>query len=51
MDMLAWMVEYTQGDEVRGSARSLVVRLLAFNFAAIHTSSIVGFVSIPTGAW
>jgi hypothetical protein len=41
MDILSWMVEHTKDDPVRGAARSLVIRLLALNFAAIHTSSLV----------
>jgi hypothetical protein len=46
MDILSWMIEHTKDDPVRGAARSLVIRLLALNFAAIHTSSLVSTVSL-----
>lgn len=39
-DFLAWLMDEAKGYEL--TTRALVLRLLTLNFAAIHTSSMVG---------
>lgn len=42
--MLQWLMDDAEGEEK--AVRALVMRILTVNFAAIHTSSMVCFVSI-----
>jgi hypothetical protein len=43
-DLISWLLEYAQGHQ--RTVRDLTIRVLQVNFAAIHTTSMVGDFSI-----